>query len=151
VAASSSAASKDLSLVLHFCPVYAILANALAAFSFYRLAANNEPTMDILADQSSGAFLRNHPEIMLWAHITLSFCMEGLRSLRDSLLAPQATPENTDEEDAEKIRQQQLRDSFSRITTAIDFIERFYFAAFPSSQDAKEYLAANDKPVLVRH
>ena len=115
------------------------------------LVANNEATMDILADNASGAFLRNHPEIMLWTHNTLSFCIEALRSLRGSLLASQATPENTGEENTEKFRQQQLLETFLRITTAIDFIERFYFAAFPSSEDAKEYLAANDKPVLGRH
>lgn len=115
------------------------------------LVANNEATMDILADRSSGTLLRNHPEIMLWAHNTLSFCIEGLRSLRASLLAPEIAPENIEEEDAEKFRQQQLREAFNRLTTAIDFIERFYFSAFSSSEDAKEYLAANDKLVLGRH
>ena len=115
------------------------------------LAANNEATMDILTDRASSMLLRNHPEIMLWAHNTLSFCIEGLRSLRMSLLVQKVAPESTEEEDAQKLEQQQLREAFNRLTTAIDFIERFYFAAFPSSEDAKEYLATNDKPILGRH
>ena len=107
------------------------------------LIANNEATMDILADDAVSGYLRSNPETMVWLHNTLAYYMEGLRTLKERLSKDFDRDDSTQEEMNKKILQE--------IKSSLGFLTRPYFAAFESSLEAEEFLQNSHSKKLGRN
>lgn len=105
------------------------------------IIANNEATMDGMADEACGPLIKNHPEFVLWTHNIMTQTIEGLRELRHIL---------ADTEEISDIELIQHGIAYERLANSLDFMERYYFAEFPSSENATQFLTEIEHEVLGR-
>lgn len=96
---------------------------------------SNEAVMDALQDFSVQETIRQHPEIVLWAHNTICVSFEALRILRDDLRTRLAAVELEDQ-----VMPQAKKNALAILEQTIGFVERIYFAAFDNARMGMEYL-----------
>lgn len=97
-----------------------------------KILARIESTLDYIAEQSIGPFIKKQPAFVLWMHNTLSSLVEAIRTLQSKL----ENNEHVSADDEELCK---------RLAHVTGMIAPCYFAVFESSDDISEYLKSHRK------
>ena len=101
-----------------------------------KVLAQMESTLDYIAEQSIGPFIKKQPAFVLWMHNTLSSLVEAIRALRSKL-------ENGEQVSADD---EGLCKKLAHLT---GMIAPCYFSVFESSEDISEYLKSHKKTKIL--
>ncbi len=122
--------------------VWAKDARAAGAF----VIANNEATMDVMADEYSRELLRRNPAVLLNVHNTLVIGMQALKKLKQ-VAVELAQRKNLTVTSPEAL---DMEGRYDTINFHLSLVSRMYFAAFDSEKDALDYFNSSDAKVLGR-